>query len=115
MVQKVITELVDDLDGGQAAETIDFALDGMGYVIDLSEANAQRLRDAFARYVSAARLVAGNGASRKRNVETGERKSAKPDKEQQRAIREWAQRNGYRVSDRGRISADVIAAFNAVV
>ena len=64
MAQKVQVILVDDVDGGEAAETVSFALDGTSYEIDLAEKNAKELRDAFARYVSAARKVGrGNRAS----------------------------------------------------
>ena len=40
--------VVDDLDGSEAAESVEFALDGVAYEIDLSEDNAEKLRDALA-------------------------------------------------------------------
>ena len=51
MAQKVQVLLVDDLDGGEASETVSFALDGNNYEIDLSGKNATELRDSFAKYV----------------------------------------------------------------
>jgi len=111
MVQKVQVLLVDDIDGGKAEETVSFALDGAGYEIDLSTANAAKLRDLLAPYV-------GNGRRASRAVgrpaAVGRpRASAKVDREQTQAIREWARANGYKVSDRGRIPAVVIEAYHA--
>jgi hypothetical protein len=36
MAQKIHVELVDDIDGSPAAETVTFGLDGTEYQIDLS-------------------------------------------------------------------------------
>ena len=52
MAQKVRIILEDDLDGGPADETIRFGLDGAHYEIDLSSANAARLRDAIRPFVA---------------------------------------------------------------
>ena len=57
MAQRVHIVLVDDLDGGEAEETVRFALDGTSYEIDLSGKNATSLRDALTMYVGAARKV----------------------------------------------------------
>ena len=59
MAQRTILELVDDLDGGQADETVSFALDGVEFEIDLSAENAERLRDTIAEYVGHARRTGG--------------------------------------------------------
>lgn len=59
MAQRTILELVDDLDGGKADETVTFALDGVDFVIDLSTDNAERLRDTLAEYVGHARRTGG--------------------------------------------------------
>ena len=55
MAREVIEKLIDDLDGGDAAETVTFGLDGATYEIDLSKKNAAAFRKSLARYVSAAR------------------------------------------------------------
>jgi hypothetical protein len=57
VAQRVEVVLVDDLDGGPADETVQFALDGVSYEIDLTEQNAQALRDAIATWVGHARRV----------------------------------------------------------
>jgi hypothetical protein len=55
MAQTVIVKLTDDFDGGEADETISFALNGENYEIDLSAKNAARLREAFAPFIEKGR------------------------------------------------------------
>ncbi|MFI5955469.1 Lsr2 family protein [Cryptosporangium sp. NPDC051539] len=117
MAQKVQVLLVDDIDGGDAEETVSFSLDGVSYEIDLSSKNASTLRDAVAPYVGAARKagratavkVAAAAATRTRS--TGS--TATADREQNQAIREWAKKRGFKVSDRGRIPSDIVKKFHA--
>ncbi|WP_284747738.1 histone-like nucleoid-structuring protein Lsr2 [Amycolatopsis sp. RTGN1] len=119
MAQKVLVEIVDDLDGGTATQTVPFALDGVSYEIDLSDKNAQALRDVFAHYievgrrtggrrikVAAGQSTAGTGSSR------GESTSA-ASREHNQQVRAWAMANGYEISERGRISKEIYAAFEA--
>jgi hypothetical protein len=104
MAQHVQVVLVDDLDGGKATETVSFALDGVSYEIDLSDKNAGKLRDALASWVGHARRASGRrGAARARSASrsTGDLS----------AMREWGRKNGFKVSDRGRLSAELQAAF----
>ncbi|MGY1914764.1 Lsr2 family protein [Blastococcus sp. HT6-30] len=115
MARKVQVILSDDLDENLPAdETVSFSLDGTSYEIDLAEKNAQEMRDVFARYVSAARKV-GRGAGRAsgggRTRATGG--GGRMDREQAGAIRDWARKNGHAVSDRGRIPASVVEAYEA--
>src|SRR3954447_18185318 len=115
MARRVIHELIDDLDGGLAEESLSFGLDGVQYTIDLSAKNAADLRDVLAPFVAAATklgrasspTVPGRGG-RVRPV-----MSARAEREQNRAIREWAQAKGLEVSDRGRIRADIVERFHA--
>ena len=107
MVQKVETRLIDDLDGSAAAETVRFALEGREYEIDLSTRNASRLRDGLAAFVSSARKASGARRSPARRASG----RAAADREQAAAVREWARANGFEVSDRGRISATVLEAY----
>ncbi len=111
MAQKVQVVLVDDVDGGSADETVSFSLDGVAYEIDLTSDNAAKLRDSLAPWVGHARRVGGRsrGTSGPRRAGGGGRSSAGKNTE----IREWARANGYSVSDRGRIPAEVKAAFDA--
>jgi hypothetical protein len=107
MAQKVQVILVDDIDGGTAEETVSFSLDGVSYEIDLSRANAAKLRDSFAPYVGTARRVGGRAATgrgRGRRSGGGDSRTAE--------IRAWARDNGQKVNERGRIAADVVAAYD---
>jgi hypothetical protein len=109
MAQKVVTHLLDDLDGKEAAETVAFGLDGALYEIDLSSKNAAKLRDAVAAYVGAARK-AGRVPARGKGRTSG---SAAADREQNQAIREWAKKQGLNVSERGRIPAEIVEKYHA--
>jgi hypothetical protein len=106
MVQKRIVELVDDLDGGAAEETVAFGIDGKTYELDLSSVNADALRGVLAPYISAGRRSrAGLGVPRQ-----GARASAGVDIA---AVRLWAVENGYAVNTRGRIPAPILDAYSA--
>jgi hypothetical protein len=114
MARKVQVILSDDLDDSISAdETVTFAIDGTTYEIDLSEKNAAEMRDALGKYVSAARKVStrGRAAGAGRSRATGG--GGRMDREQAGAIRDWARKNGHAVSDRGRIPASVVEAFEA--
>jgi hypothetical protein len=111
MARKIVHQLVDDIDGtvldpGQG-QTVLFSLDGIAYEIDLTEGNADALRDAFAPYVSAGRAVSGTRSRRSgaRSTGTGRRDLA--------AVRAWAKDNGHKVSDRGRVPATILDAYDA--
>ncbi|KQX45658.1 MULTISPECIES: Lsr2 family protein [unclassified Streptomyces] len=106
MAQKVQVLLVDDLDGVEADETVTFALDGKTYEIDLTTANAEKLRGLLEPYTTSGRRTGGRTAGARgkgRAVATGSQDTAK--------IRAWAKENGYDVNDRGRVPATVKAAY----
>lgn len=114
MAQKVTVSLVDDLDGSEAGETVEFGLDGAFYEIDLSEDNAGRLRDALSEYVEHARRSGGRKRSGGRVAVAGRApRTASADREQNQAMREWARKQGMNISDRGRIPKEVAEAYNA--
>jgi hypothetical protein len=103
MTSKVIVLLEDDVDGTRADETIEFGIDGATYNIDLSASNAKRLRDALDGYVSKARKVSGKRSS-------GPKLSTGPDL---KAVRAWAKANGVEISERGRVSQNVLEQYRA--
>lgn len=107
MAQRVQVILVDDVSGGEAAETVEFGLDGVTYEIDLSDANAAQLRDALAPWVGHARRSGGRRQTRRRS---GSAPNAGADLGQ---VREWGRANGYKVSDRGRVPQEVQDAYRA--
>ena len=101
MAQKITVALEDDLDGGPADETVRFAIAGAQYEIDLSAANARRLRDALAPYVGHGRKAAGRSRRRSPGGASGGRSAE---------IRAWAKERGLDVNERGRIPADAAGA-----
>jgi len=122
VAQKVVVSLVDDLDESVAEETVEFGIDGSTYEIDLSEGNASALRDTLADYVAHARRQSGRG-SRGRPAAKASASPAAPsatktagrasvDREQNRAVREWARKQGMTVSERGRIPSEVSEAYH---
>jgi hypothetical protein len=108
MARQTIVRLRDDIDGGEAAETVQFSWAGTSYEIDLSKKNADAFAEAIAPYVRAARRVRGTGRRA-----GGVRRSARPAASDVSEVRTWALENGYAVSSRGRLPAHVIAAFEA--
>jgi hypothetical protein len=114
MARKVQVILSDDLDENLPAdETVSFSLDGTSYEIDLAEKNAKELREVFSRYVSAARKVGRGSRSSGGGGTRGRGTGGRMDREQAGAIRDWARKNGHAVSDRGRIPASVVEAYEA--
>ena len=105
MAQKVQVLLVDDLDGSEATETVAFGLDGAAYEIDLSSGNAGKLRKELAHYVEHARKA--SSPARRRRARTGRAASAVPKSGQ------WAKQRGYKVNERGRIPANIVAEYEA--
>jgi nucleoid-associated protein Lsr2 len=109
MAQKTVIQLTDDVDGARingSGETVPFALDGVDYEIDLSEKNARKLRELFEPYIAVARRR-GSGSRASRSASTGARAR------DTHGIREWARQNGHEISERGRISTTVLAAYEA--
>ena len=98
MAQKVQIILEDDLDGGEADETVSFALDGTSYEIDLNESNASAMREALATYVGHARKVTGTRSRRSSAKSTSSGPSPKE-------VREWARENGHSGSDSAALHA----------
>lgn len=111
MAQKVQVILVDDIDGGEASETVSFALDGSSYEIDVSADNANKLREAFAPYVGQARRGGRPSGSAPRARRTGGA-PARPANNDNADVRSWAKENGHSVSERGRISTQIREAYD---
>lgn len=112
MAKRTITKLIDDLDQGEADETVKFGLDGVQYEIDLSAKNASKLRDALGPYVKAGtRLGRAPSAAPVRRRSGGV--AAPADRAQNKAIREWARSKNKKISDRGRIPEEIVAEYHA--
>lgn len=107
MAQKVQVLLLDDLEGGEADETVTFALDGKTYEIDLTTANADKLRGALEPYLAKGRRTGGR-QQRGKGRSSGGASSSGPDTAK---IRAWAKEQGYEVNDRGRVPANIREAY----
>jgi len=104
MVSRTTVEILDDIDGKPAAETVVFGLDGREFEIDLSEKNAKALRKALEPWAASARRVGGRKARGAAPAATGV---------DTKAVRAWAASNGNEISTRGRISGDVLEQYQA--
>ncbi|ROR73224.1 histone-like nucleoid-structuring protein Lsr2 [Bogoriella caseilytica] len=106
MAQKVQIQLIDDVDGTPAVETITFGLDGVSYEIDVNEKHAGELREALSTWVGHARRSGGRRTTGRRGARAAGGSASDAGK-----IRDWAKSNGYKVSERGRIPADIREAY----
>jgi len=110
MARNVKVELLDDIDGEPATQTVTFSLDGIEYEIDLSDENAEALHEELATYIQAARRTGGR---KRRNTATGTAStpSSSTDREHSKKVRAWAKAEGYDISDRGRLSTEIIDLY----
>ena len=102
MATKVLTTLQDDIDGSAATETVHFALDGVEWEIDLSERNANRLRNSLGVFIEHGRKVGGK-----------KRRAASTNHVDTKAVRKWAEANGIDVNSRGRVPTEVVERYKA--
>jgi hypothetical protein len=122
VAQKTIVTLIDDLTGEEAEDitTVEFALEGISYEIDLADDNVAKLRDNLSPYVAAARKTSTRRPATRGSDRSGGRGSGNGavshsgyNRDTLRAIREWAKQNGHSVSDRGRLPLTVVSAWEA--
>lgn len=110
MASRTIVQLVDDLDGKEIGdgegETIAFSFSGVDYSIDLSSKNAEKFQKALEPYLSSATRIGGRRRSAGSSLSNGGTVDPK-------AVRAWASSNGYELSSRGRVPADVVDAYKA--
>jgi Lsr2 len=104
MATKVLTTLQDDIDGSNATQTIQFALDGVEYEIDVSDRNANRLRNSLDEFITHGRKIGGRRTPKK---------TAPAGHVDTKAVRAWAQSNGIEVNTRGRIPAQIVERYRA--
>jgi hypothetical protein len=109
MAQKIQTLFIDDLDGGEAAGTVRFGLDGTEYEIDLSKDHTDALHTALGKYVEHARKV---GSTTRRQARGGRRSADVVDTAK---VREWAKVQGIDIKDRGRVPGNIVEQYRATV
>jgi hypothetical protein len=116
MARQTIEILIDDLDGTRLeageGDTVTFGFQGAEYTIDLSQKHLDEFNDAMAKYIGAGQKVSGRRAPTTGTSTRSSSATTKPDKNQLSAIRVWAREHGHKVSDRGRISQEVVDAYN---
>lgn len=113
MAQRIQVNLVDDLNGEEAQETVRFGIDGTDYEIDLTTENAEKLRSALSGYIEKGRKA--KTGRRGQSGQGGQSSSSAPSKskrEETQKIRQWAQDNGHNPSSRGRITQAIVDAYN---
>lgn len=106
MARQVQVLLVDDLDGGDAVRNVSFSFEGDAYEIDLSQANYDKFEKILKPYIDNARKVKSSRRGRGAGRATGSSNRAAE-------IREWARSKGMKVSERGRVSAEIVEAYEA--
>ncbi|MFZ0529051.1 MAG: Lsr2 family protein [Propionicimonas sp.] len=109
MARTYVEVVKDDLTGeitedGQF-ETIEFGVNGKSYSIDLNPKNAAEFHATLTKYIAAATRIPVPAKARRSG-------SGRSDTAQLASIRAWAKQNGYQVAPRGRISAEVLEAYN---
>lgn len=102
MVQQRHVIITDDLDGSEGARTYAFSWQQGRYEIDLSDEHRDELLAALAPYIQAARRVGRASASTTTKARTDGAE-----------VRAWARANGHDVSDRGKIPAAVLKAYDS--
>jgi hypothetical protein len=111
VARKVVVEQVDDIDGSVIeagkGEHITFSVNGVDYEIDLKTKNAREFLKTMDFYIDHATKVGSR--KRRRTAQAGSARS----RSQAGEVRKWAVANGYEVSARGRIPADIQEAFDA--
>ena len=107
-----LTEVVltcDVHDGeSEAAKTVTFTVEGQSYECELCEDHLAEFRDAMEVWSSH-----GRPASPRRSVGAGGRGRGGGRAASTAEVRDWARAQGMEVSSRGRVSAELRAAYDA--
>ena len=106
MARQISEVLIDDIDGGSAAVSVQFAYEGKSYEIDLNKRNAKKFDDSMKPWISAGRRVTAKSG-------TARRSTTASDPAYLAQVRAWAKANGHDVSARGRIAQQTLDAYKA--
>ncbi len=117
MAQRTQILYVDDIDGSEADGTVRFGLGGADYEIDLNKKHADQLATTIRPYIDAGRKVSSSRraarGSRPARHNQSDIRGSRPARHNQSDIRAWARSQGLKISDRGRIPADVLAKYES--
>jgi hypothetical protein len=113
MASRTITQVTDDLDGSEGAETVTFGLHGAMYEVDLTKDNQQKLQEALKPFLSVARKAGGGGPRRAAGRGTGSGAPSGGSGVDAKAVRSWAAENSIELSARGRIPGTIVEQYRA--
>jgi Lsr2 len=105
MAKTMNVVVTDDIDGSAGAGPVVFGYQNVFYEIDLGPKNKARFADELAPFISAARRASRGTAPRRTRTAA--------DRLDRAAIRTWAHEQGLAISDRGRLSAEIISKYRA--
>jgi Lsr2 len=110
MAQRVIVQLDCDIDNesGADVETVTFGFQGTNYELELCAKHRKNFDAMLNELVGSARRIS---AARRSPAKARQPRASQ--REENAEIRAWAMASGLKVSERGRIAADVIEQFNA--
>lgn len=114
MPERVRVELVDDLDGSPAEESVHWGWEGRQLVIDLNKKNAEKFRKAVEAFVAASRAdEQAKPARRTPGIpKPTKKRSGASGRQDVATVRGWARENGMTVPDRGRLKPEVLEAYD---
>jgi hypothetical protein len=120
MAKRIIIECFDDLDGASVdiadLTTIEWSWNGIVYEFDTIADNLAEIetgRVPLATVLTNSRRIGGRKHSAGRSPSTSPHRPATGESNVNTAgIRTWARTQGYQLGDRGRISADIVAAYH---
>lgn len=110
MAQKVSVQLIDDIDGTEATQTVSFSLHNRAYEVDLNDAHAAELEDTLDKFIKAARRV-GSGSTPR--TTRARRSSGGGSNSDSAKVREWAKSQGIEVNERGRLPKSIVDQYEA--
>ncbi len=108
MARRTQIVLEDDVDQSPAEHEVAFTFEGVSYEIDLNGEHYAELQEAVAPWISHARRISGRRVVKRAGAAPADKESEGPTATE---IREWAKEQGMEVSARGRVPANVRAAY----
>lgn len=109
MATRTIIQIVDDTTGETADETVQFALDGVIYEIDLSDTNAEALRDTLGPWIEHSRRTKGPRLARRSHVPAQDSRGQHDEFSgaDRAAMRRWGAANGFTINKVGRVPMEL--------
>lgn len=113
MVARIEWRLVDDINGEEAQQSIEFGFNGKSYIIDLTDGNAAEFRDTMSKWIECARETPKTGSKRSGKMKPSSKSAKKDAAVLRKDIRGWAKDNNLDISNKGPISREIHEAYAA--